>query len=162
MYSPVKIWFTYNQITLNIPTAKVILILGVVGEILFTKIKISAQKINNNITSGGTIVKNKSKKLISFLIDSIKVLIPNNFTPNEDFRNDYFTVTSQCEYSNFVLTINDRWGYTVFTSNNVNAKWDGRFKGNLCPEDIYSYQLETTEKLSGKKQVRSGHVSLFR
>jgi gliding motility-associated-like protein len=91
-----------------------------------------------------------------------EVLIPNSFTPNEDYRNDYFTVISQCEYSNFVLTINDRWGYTVFTSNNVNAKWDGRFKGNLCPEDIYSYQLETTEKLSGKKQVRSGHVSLFR
>lgn len=91
-----------------------------------------------------------------------EMMIPNSFTPNEDGRNDYFFPVLQCEYSYFVLTITDRWGNTVFLSNNINAKWDGRFKGNLCPEDIYVYKIESTEKGSDKKQVRNGRVSLFR
>ncbi len=103
--------------------------------------------------------------------DSVKVklkacecemLIPNSFTPNEDNRNDYFFPVVQCEYVNYSLTISDRWGNTVFTTNNINAKWDGRFKGNLCPEDIYVYNIESTEKGTDKKLVRNGHISLFR
>jgi gliding motility-associated-like protein len=104
-------------------------------------------------------------------VDTIKVklkvcecemMIPNSFTPNEDNRNDYFYPVAQCEYSYFTITITDRWGYTVFTGNTINARWDGRFKGNLCPEDVYTYKIESTEKGSDKKQVRTGHISLFR
>lgn len=91
-----------------------------------------------------------------------EMIIPNSFTPNEDGRNDYFFPVLQCEYSYFVLTITDRWNNTIFSSNSPHAKWDGRFKGNLCPEDIYVYKIESTEKGSDKKQVRSGRISLFR
>jgi gliding motility-associated-like protein len=104
-------------------------------------------------------------------VDTIKVklkvcecemMIPNSFTPNEDNRNDYFFPVAQCEYSYYMMTITDRWGNTVFTTNNITAKWDGRFKGNLCPEDIYIFRIESTEKGSDKKLVRNGHISLFR
>ncbi len=91
-----------------------------------------------------------------------EMLIPNSFTPNEDNRNDYFFPVVQCEYSYYNLTISDRWGSVVFVSNNVNAKWDGRFKGNLCPEDIYVYHIESIDKGTDKKQIRNGHISLFR
>jgi gliding motility-associated-like protein len=91
-----------------------------------------------------------------------EMIIPNSFTPNEDNRNDYFFPVVQCDYSHYMMSVTDRWGNTVFSTNNVNTKWDGRFKGNLCPEDIYIYRIETTEKGSDKKQVRHGHVSLFR
>ena len=103
--------------------------------------------------------------------DSVKVklkvcecemMIPNSFTPNEDNRNDYFFPVLQCDYTYYNLTISDRWGNTVFTTNQVNGKWDGRFKGNLCSEDIYIYHIESTEKGSDKKQVRTGRISLFR
>lgn len=90
------------------------------------------------------------------------MIIPNSFTPNEDNRNDYFFPVLQCDYSYFNLTITDRWGNTVYSSNNTNGKWDGRFKGNLCPEDIYIYRIESTEKGTDKKLVRNGHISLFR
>ena len=91
-----------------------------------------------------------------------EMMIPNSFTPNEDNRNDYFFPVTQCEYSFYMLTVTDRWGNTVFVSNNVHTKWDGRYKGNLCPEDIYVYRIESTEKGSDKKLVRTGHISLFR
>src|SRR5436190_9196676 len=91
-----------------------------------------------------------------------EMIIPNSFTPNEDNRNDYFFPVLQCEYSYFNLNITDRWGNTVYNSNNPSAKWDGRYKGNLCPEDIYIYRIESTERSSKKEQVRNGTISLFR
>lgn len=91
-----------------------------------------------------------------------EMMIPNSFTPNEDNRNDYFFPVAQCEYSYYLLTVSDRWGNIVFSTNNINAKWDGRFKGNLCAEDIYVFKIESTEKGSDKKLVRNGHISLFR
>jgi gliding motility-associated-like protein len=91
-----------------------------------------------------------------------EMVIPGSFSPNEDNRNDYFFPQSTCEYSYFFMTITDRWGNNVYNSTNPNGKWDGRFKGNLCPEDIYMYRIESTEKGGEKKLVRSGKVSLFR
>lgn len=91
-----------------------------------------------------------------------EMMIPNSFTPNEDNRNDYFFPVARCDYSYYFISINDRWGNTVYTANSLNSKWDGRYKGNLCPEDVYIYKIETIEKGSEKKQVRTGHLSLFR
>lgn len=110
-------------------------------------------------------------KLCGVSIDSVSVklkacdceiLIPNSFTPNEDDRNDYFYPVLTCDYSYYNMTIFDRWNNVIFSSNNTNAKWDGRYKGNLCPDDIYVYRIETIEKSSGKKDLRTGQISLFR
>lgn len=99
---------------------------------------------------------------VKFKACDCEMFIPNSFTPNEDNRNDYFFPVTQCDYSYYQLTISDRWGNTVFSTGNINGRWDGRFKGNLCPEDIYVYIIECTEKQTEKKIVRKGHVSLFR
>ncbi len=90
------------------------------------------------------------------------VYIPNSFTPNDDDRNDLFWPVFQCDYSYFSLTIMDRWGNIVYTSTNINGKWDGKFKGNPCPDDVYVYRLEAIQKGTDKKIVRNGHISLFR
>lgn len=90
------------------------------------------------------------------------MFIPNSFTPNDDDKNDYFSPSFQCEYSYFTLTIFDRWGNTVYSSTNINGKWDGKFKGNPCPDDVYVYKLEAIQKNNDKKTTKSGHISLFR
>lgn len=99
---------------------------------------------------------------VKFKVCECEMMIPNSFTPNEDNRNDYFFPVAQCEYSYYTMTISDRWSNTVFSTNNIGSKWDGRFKGNLCPEDVYVFKIESTEKGSDKKVIRSGHISLFR
>jgi gliding motility-associated-like protein len=73
-----------------------------------------------------------------------------------------FSPIFQCEYTYFYLTIMDRWGNTVYTSNNINGKWDGRFKSNPCPDDVYIYHLDAIQKGSDKKINKNGHISLFR
>ena len=100
--------------------------------------------------------------IVKFKNCDCDIFVPNSFTPNEDDRNDYFIPQFQCEYSFYILTILDRWGNTVYTSSNVNLKWDGRFKGNPCPDDVYVYHIEAIEKKTDKKISRNGHISLFR
>ncbi|HQQ94576.1 MAG TPA: gliding motility-associated C-terminal domain-containing protein [Bacteroidia bacterium] len=100
--------------------------------------------------------------LVSIKPCECQMLIPNSFTPNEDNRNDYFFPVFECEYTYYTLYISDRWGNAIYSSNDPKGKWDGRFKGNLCPEDIYTYRIESIEKGTDKKQVRTGHISLFR
>lgn len=138
-----------------------------------TKVQWSTGSIYNSInaTTAGTYWVKTENKNCGSQVDSVTVklkacdcemMIPNSFTPNEDNKNDYFFPVLQCEYSLFNLTISDRWGNVVFYTNSVNGKWDGRFKGNFCAEDIYVYVIESIEKISGKKTPREGKVSLFR
>lgn len=91
-----------------------------------------------------------------------EILIPNSFTPNEDGKNDFFYPILSCDYSYYNLIIYDKWNNVVFSTNNPNAKWDGKYKGNLLPEDVYVYKLETIEKNSDKKNIRTGKIILTR
>jgi gliding motility-associated-like protein len=126
---------------------------------------------NITITKEGYYWVKTENKACGTQIDSVKVkfkacdcemIIPNSFTPNEDNRNDYFYPILQCEYAYFVMIISDKWGNIIFTSNTTSAKWDGRFKGNLCAEENYIYRIESIEKGTDKKMVRTGNLSLFR
>jgi gliding motility-associated-like protein len=99
---------------------------------------------------------------LKFRACDCEIIVPKSFTPNEDNRNDLFFPVLSCEYLSFNLTITDRWGNTVYESTNPAGKWDGRYKGNLCPEDIYVYRIESQEKSSRKKVVSEGYISLFR
>ncbi len=123
------------------------------------------------ITKEGTYWVKTENKNCGEQVDSVHVklkacdcemIIPNSFTPNEDNRNDYFFPVMQCEYSYYTLTISDKWDNIVFSTNNINGKWDGRFKGNLCPEEVYTYVIESAEKGGDKKKLRTGRLSLFR
>ena len=91
-----------------------------------------------------------------------EIYIPNSFTPNDDDRNDLFSANFQCDYSYYSMVITDRWGNIVFNSNNINLKWDGKFKSNPCPDDVYVYRLEVVQKSNDKKVIRNGKISLFR
>lgn len=124
-----------------------------------------------NVSKEGTYWVKSVSKTCGTKSDSVQVkfkncdcdiFIPNSFSPNEDEKNDTFAPIFQCDYSYFSLNIMDRWGNTVYTSTNINGKWDGRFKNNPCPDDVYVYRLEAIQKTNDKKIIRNGHISLFR
>ncbi|MEW6772742.1 MAG: gliding motility-associated C-terminal domain-containing protein [Bacteroidota bacterium] len=99
---------------------------------------------------------------VKFKPCNCEVVIPNAFSPNEDGKNDFFAPVLSCEYSYYNLTIYDKWNNVVFSTNNPNARWDGKYKGNPLPEDVYVYKLETIEKNSDKKNSRTGKIALIR
>jgi gliding motility-associated-like protein len=99
---------------------------------------------------------------VKFKACDCEILIPNSFSPNDDNKNDYFFPVLQCDYVFYQLTIFDKFGNVLFHTNNPQGKWDGKYKGIPCEEDIYVYKLETIEKTGEKKQSRSGRISLIR
>lgn len=88
------------------------------------------------------------------------IYIPNIFTPNADGKNDEFLVYGT-GITKLEVTVFDRWGEKLFTSNEQLKGWDGKYKGVDLKEDVYPYQV-TFNTLDGKKHTKTGHVTLLK
>ena len=92
--------------------------------------------------------------------DSIK--IPTAFTPNGDNINDtYFIADHTNIVVGFKLEIFNRLGEKVFSSNNINTKWNGTYKNKKLNPQVFDFYLEL--KCIGEKQLfKKGNISLIR
>lgn len=88
--------------------------------------------------------------------------IPNAFSPNEDGKNEIFTVKGE-GIIEFSMMIFDRWGNFIFYSDDINEGWDG--KANLGTEvaqnDVYVYSIKLTD-LKKKTHNFKGTVTLVK
>jgi gliding motility-associated-like protein len=88
------------------------------------------------------------------------VFIPNTFTPNNDFVNDFVEVQGKFIDSMY-LKIVDRWGNVVFECNSQNQKWDGKYKGKDAQQGAYAFELYVNCK-NGEVYRKSGNITLLR
>ena len=63
--------------------------------------------------------------------------IPNAFTPNHDILNDIFKPVFVGDIQSYHFEIFNRWGEKIFETEDINAGWDGGYKGKDCPAGIY-------------------------
>jgi gliding motility-associated-like protein len=99
---------------------------------------------------------------LSLTIQQGRVQVPNAFTPNGDGLNDVFRLfynTPTINVSQF--TVYNRWGETVFQSND-NQGWDGNYKGEPAPGDVYLFHIVFRMGSFGEEQVIRGDVTLLR
>lgn len=66
---------------------------------------------------------------------------PNAFTPNGDSDNDLFIPQLSCAYSDFDFRIYNKWGTEVFHSTSPTTAWNGRYKDEAMPCDVYVWKL---------------------
>jgi gliding motility-associated-like protein len=85
--------------------------------------------------------------------------LPNIFTPNNDGINDYFVPIKAENIEIEKVIIQNRWGQTVFESNEVN--WDGNFQGKPTPDGTYFYIITCKDK-NEKMKSKSGTITLKR
>lgn len=93
--------------------------------------------------------------LINPLLD-----VPNAFTPGRFGQNSTIKVQG-FGIASLLFRIYNRWGQVVFETNDQNIGWDGTFKGNPQPMDVYTYTLEATY-FDGKKTTKAGDITLIR
>ncbi len=93
--------------------------------------------------------------LINPLLD-----VPNAFTPGRFGQNSILKVQG-FGIQSLIFRIYNRWGQVVFETNDQNVGWDGTFKGNPQPMDVYTYTLEATY-FDGKKTTKAGDITLIR
>ncbi len=89
------------------------------------------------------------------------VLVPSGFSPNYDGNNDVLELVTNNIATLEEFSIYNRWGERVFRSNDLNAGWDGTFKGKQSDVGVYVYVVKATE-IDGDAYFTSGNVSLLR
>jgi len=100
-----------------------------------------------------------SCQLVSAIVVPL-VDVPNAFSPNNDGVNDLISVKGY-GIANMSWNIYNRWGQLVFRSSNLSSGWDGRFKGQLQPQDVYAYILNVTFT-DNTQYTKKGDINLLR
>jgi len=112
--------------------------------------------------------------------DSVKVTLPNSFSPNGDGENDFFKVLTNVDIDNNFTNnkdggvfseggaivevdfrIFDRYGHMVFRTINPHEGWDGTCNGKPVNPATYTYIL-SYRRIDGRSDELKGNVTLFR
>lgn len=108
-------------------------------------------------------------KYITIGIDHT-IKTPNAFTPSDKGDNPYYDPNSTSNtvfypFSQYVdeyrLSIFNRWGELIFESSEHAMGWNGTYRDEPCPQDVYVYKVEFMFT-DGKKRTEVGDITLFR
>lgn len=67
--------------------------------------------------------------------------VPDAFSPGQGDVNNYFEPKGWCMRT-YTMYIFNRWGELIYHSNGI--PWDGKYNGNIVPEDVYVCKLVIT------------------
>ncbi|MDQ6609682.1 MAG: PKD domain-containing protein, partial [Bacteroidota bacterium] len=96
---------------------------------------------------------------VSNVIDPA-VDVPNAFTPVSGDVNSKVFVRG-FGITKLKFAIYARWGEKVFETADKSIGWDGKFKGQLLPMDVYAYTMDV-EFADGRKVQKKGDITLIR
>jgi gliding motility-associated-like protein len=87
---------------------------------------------------------------------------PNAFSPNDDGINDEFCLKgwSKCA-TDFYISIYNRWGEKVYSSEDPSFCWDGNFMGNPLNSGVFAFYIKATIKDVGDI-IRKGNITLVK
>jgi gliding motility-associated-like protein len=85
------------------------------------------------------------------------VYVPNAFSPNNDGLNDTWSIPALRAYSEYTVSIYNRYGQLIFYTKNNFRLWDGKYKGLLQSADVYVYMVA----IKGEKLLK-GTLMLVR
>ena len=80
-------------------------------------------------------------------LNGSEILFPNVFSPNGDDRNPVFNIVFDAdalssEINVVEFKVYNRWGEILYDNQNPSIGWDGRYKGEIVPPDVYAYYIE--------------------
>ena len=107
----------------------------------------------------------------TIVIDPVyDITVPTAFTPNPsggggswtpgDLSNDVFYPFVRF-VDDFRMRIFNRWGELVFESTDISLGWDGFYRGELSPQDVYVVQT-WVRFIDGKQLTKLSDLTLFR
>lgn len=101
--------------------------------------------------------------VIPVICDPDHVFLPNAFSPNGDGENDILLLRSSFidDIQEFELMIFNRWGEQVYRSTDRFAGWDGTFRGDALPPDVYGFYLRVVCPF-GEELIQQGNIILIR
>lgn len=114
------------------------------------------------VSSNGCSTTLSGTVTVTYLCEEPYIFFPTAFTPNGDGENDELRVRARPP---LVLEVNwviyNRWGQKMFEATNLNDAWDGTYKGEQLPPDVYGFYL-TVSCPGGEIFTKKGNVTLLR
>jgi gliding motility-associated-like protein len=95
------------------------------------------------------------------VVPVIPILVPNAFTPDGDVYNNTFkpVLYKPQQYEMFIY---NRWGETIYYSNDAYGEWDGTYNGQPTPDGVYIWKIIYNDFVYDLPQMVQGHVTLLR
>lgn len=87
--------------------------------------------------------------------------MPNVFTPNNDGVNDIFKPIKFKGMKQGKMTILNRWGQTVFDTEDILNGWDGLHNNQQCTDGVY-YWIVTYIDIFDETKTETGFLTLIR
>ncbi len=88
------------------------------------------------------------------------VFFPTGFSPNDDGENDLLKLESRFVDRVYWVIFN-RWGEKLYEATQLDAAWDGTYKGEPQPAETYGFYYRV-RCLNGAVTERKGNVTLVR
>ena len=106
----------------------------------------------------------ESLQVVVTLCPGIIYWVPNCFTPDSDEHNQLFgpVMTEGFDINGFEFVVFNRWGETVWESQDPNGKWDGSYNGRKCTDGVYIWKLKFNVFGDDGKITDHGHLTLIR
>jgi gliding motility-associated-like protein len=95
----------------------------------------------------------------------LQVFIPNTFTPDGDGLNDVFLPVVNGELDgSYRFWVFNRWGDTVFYTEEVGKAWTGGYDGGTfyIPDGYYLWKVQVESLETGKLETFEGEVIIIR
>lgn len=100
----------------------------------------------------------KASKIFTVIAWCKEIVIPNTFTPNNDGKNDYWTIGGLEDDNSAKLMIYNRNGSLIYEKRGCCISWDGQLNGTPLPVGSYFYILTT----SNSKNSLKGTITILR
>ena len=121
----------------------------------------SAKRIYLFVSDGQA--RSATKERSFHMISSIKLDIPNCFTPNGDMANDTWRIRSTNtldDYEEALVRVYNIRGMVVYEATGLDHEWDGKYKDALLPSDTYYYTINLN--LEYTRATYQGIVTILR
>jgi gliding motility-associated-like protein len=109
------------------------------------------------VVSGCNVSTTSSPTLVDMLQPALSLFIPTGFTPNQDGRNEEFTVNAS-DPIRIEGYIYNRWGERVFTFSDQAKAWDGNYQGTRVSSGVYAYYVKATGACAQEERNGQIHV----
>jgi gliding motility-associated-like protein len=122
---------------------------------------LSAGDFDVKLTVFKSSVCNASTSQGQFMISANNILfIPNTFTPNNDALNDEFVI-SMTNIKTYRIQIFNRFGVSMFVSDDLFNHWKGTFNNEPLPVGTYYYLIDAVD-FNGNMIKKTGPVTILR
>ncbi|MEZ4889890.1 MAG: gliding motility-associated C-terminal domain-containing protein [Crocinitomicaceae bacterium] len=97
------------------------------------------------------------------VLPDVLLYVLNTFTPDGDeFNQNWRVYTEGIDLYNFSLTVYNRWGETVWQSNDASIAWDGTYKGQVVQEGTYTWVIIAKDRINDNHYKWTGTVNVLK